>query len=110
MQEKEKRVRQLWQGKQSKHYRERLLEILQESDVTKQNQPLRDLAKEVGVQEPNASGVEFRDMIVNNINYALQTLARIEMCETASRNCTIALIATLIALGSAVAAWVAVCK
>lgn len=97
-------------GKQSKDYRERLLKILQESDVAKQNQPLRDLAKEVGAQQPNASGVEFRDMIVNNINHALQTLAMIEMYKTASRNFAIALIATLIALGSAVAAWVAVCK
>ena len=97
-------------GKQSKDYGERLLEILQESDVAKQNQPLRDLAQEVGAQQPNASGVEFRDKIVTNINHALQTLAMIEMCETANRNFAIALIATLIALGSAVAVWVAVCK
>ena len=97
-------------GKQSKDYREQLLKILQESVVAKQNQPLRYLAKEVGAQQPNASGVEFRDKIVNNINHALQSLAMIEMCEIANRNFIIALIATLIALGSAVAAWVAICK
>ena len=97
-------------GKKSKDYREQLLEILQKSDVAKQNRPLRDLAKAVGAQQPNASGVEFRDMIVNNINHALQTLAMLEMCKTASRNFVIALIATLIALGSSVAAWVAICK
>ncbi len=97
-------------GKLSKDYQKQLLEILQESDVAKQNQPLRNLAKVVGAQQPNASGVEFRDKIVTNINHALQTLAMIEMCEIANRNFAIALIATLIAFGSAVAAWVAVCK
>ncbi len=97
-------------GKQSEDYRKQLLEILQESDVAKQNQPLRDLAKDVGAQQPNASGVEFRDKIVTNINHALQTLVMIEMYKTASRNFVIALIATLIALGSSVAAWVAICK
>ena len=96
--------------KSFKNYRKQLLEILQESDVAKQNQPLRDLAKAVGAQQPNASGVEFRDMIVTNINHALQSLAMIEMCEIANRNFIIALIATLIALGSVVAAWVAICK
>jgi hypothetical protein len=96
--------------KESKDYSEELRKILQESDVAKQNQPLRDLAKEVGAQQPNSKGVEFRDEIVKNINHALQTLAMIEMCKTASRNFVIALIATLIAFGSAIAAWVAVCK
>ena len=97
-------------GKPSKNYQKQLLKILQESDVAKQNQPLRNLAKAVGAQQPNASGVEFRDKIVTNINHALQTLAMIEMCKTANRNFVIALIATLIALVSAVAVWVAVCK
>ena len=91
----------------SKDYRKQLLEILQISDVSKQNQPLRNLAKAVGAQQPNASGVEFRDMIVNNINHALQTLAMIEACKTANKNVFVAIIATLIALVSAIAAWVA---
>jgi hypothetical protein len=68
------------------------------------------LAKAVGAQQPNANSIDFRNKIVNNINQALQTLAMIEMCKTANRNFVIALIATLIALGSSVATWVAVCK
>ena len=97
--------------KKSKDYRAQLLEILKESDVEKQNQPLRDLAKAVGAQQPATRGVEFRDMIVSNINHALQTLTMIEMCKTANRNFVLAIIATLIALlGSSVAAWVAICK
>lgn len=69
----------------SKEYRKQLLEILEITDVGKQNQPLRDLAKEVGAQQPNARGTEFREKIVTNINQALQTLSMIEKCEIESR-------------------------
>ena len=55
-----------------------LLKILQIKPAHKQNQPLRDFAKEVGAQQPNASGVEFRDKIVRNIHLALQTASMIE--------------------------------
>jgi hypothetical protein len=37
-------------------------------------------------------------------------MTMIEMCETANRNCLVVVISTIIALGSAVAAWMAVCK
>jgi hypothetical protein len=66
------------------------------------------LAKKVGAQQPNATNIEFRDMIVNNINHALQTASMIEMCRIASRNFWIAIVAAIIAGFSAVAAWVAV--
>ena len=55
-----------------------LLNILQIKPAHKQNQPLRDFAKEVGAQQPNASGVEFRDKIVRNIHLALQTASMID--------------------------------
>lgn len=63
--------------KKSEDYREDLLEIPKD-DSTNQNQKLRDLAKEVGSYQPNASGIEFKDKIVNNINSALQTLTIVE--------------------------------
>ena len=59
-----------------------LLKILQIKPDHKQNQPLRDFAKEVGAQQPNASGVEFRDKIVRNIHLALQTASMIDPSET----------------------------
>jgi len=102
-----------------KQYRQELLNILNINPEGEQHQPLRNLAKKVGAQQPNAKNVEFRDMIVNNINHALQTASMIEMCKTAaegyematkvSRNACINFwIAAAIAFLSAVAAWVAV--
>jgi len=76
-------------------------------------QKLIPLAKKVGASSrkwPHGSCSASEPELVDNIQRALQTASMIDMCETASRNCAIALIATLIALGSAVAAWVAVCK
>ncbi len=87
--------------------RKDLLDILQKRPED-QNQPLRDLAVKVGAQQPNASGVEFRDMIVNNINHALQTASMIDMCKTSAKNYKIAITAAIIALLSALAAWAAV--
>ena len=62
--------------------RRELLKILQIKPAHKQNQQLRDLAKEVGAQQPNASGVEFRDKIVHNIHLALQTASMIDLSGT----------------------------
>jgi len=87
--------------------RKDLLDILQKRPGD-QNQPLRDLAVKVGAQQPNASRVEFRDMIVNNINHALQTASMIDMCKTSAKNHKIAITAAIIALLSALAAWAAV--
>ena len=93
-----------------KRCRQELLDILNIDSEGKQNQLLRNLAKKVGAQQPNAKNVEFRDMIVNNINHALQTASMIESCRIAAKNYKIALIATAIALISALAAWAAVVK
>ncbi len=87
----------------------KLLEILQKSDE-KQNQDLRDLAAGLGVHKPNASGYEFRNEITKNIQNALQTATMISMCKTANRNFWITLMATIAAVISSVAAWVAVIK
>ena len=46
--------------------------------------------------------------LVYAIHQALQTATMIDACKTAARNYKIALIATVIALGSALAAWIAV--
>ncbi len=94
--------------KEIEQKRQDLLNILKIEPEGKQNQPLRDLAKEVGAQQPNAKNVEFRDMIVSNINHALQTASAIEACRTAARNYKIALVAAGAAALSAFAAWIAV--
>ena len=91
-----------------KQCRQELLDILNIDPERKQHQPLRNLAKKVGAQQPNATNVEFRDMIVNNINHALQTATMIEMCRIASRNFWITVMAAIAAVLSALAAWVAI--
>ncbi len=93
--------------------RERLIEIVNMSDLQKQKKELHILRKEIGASQhkEHKRGDDFTvSELIDNCHYALQTASMIEMCKTATRNFVIALIATLIALGSAVAAWVAVCK
>lgn len=94
--------------------KQRLIDIQKMSDSNqgKRYRALRDLAIEVGAstistyhQKPANEGE-----LADNIHQALQTATMIDMCKTASRNYVIALIATIIALGSAVALWIAVCK
>ncbi len=105
--------------KEIEHKRQKLIEILKMKPVGEQNQPLRNLAVEVGAQQPNASGVEFRNMIVNDINNALQTASMIETCRIATENYEIAVTATkaavknywiaaAIAILAMLAAWAAV--
>jgi hypothetical protein len=79
---------------------------------------LQKLARKVGastramyVNPTNARPVGYDAGIsdlIDNIHQGLQTATMIDMCKTANRNFFIALVATLIALGSAVALWVAV--
>ena len=82
-----------------------------ESGPSKQQDLVR-LAKEVGASPIKMYSVGYANdaELTHNIEQALQTETMIDMCKTASRNYIIALIATIIALGSAVALWVAVCK
>lgn len=81
---------------------------------------LRELARKVGAntramyinpstEAPVGYDAGISDLI-DNIHQALQTLTMIDACKTANRNFLIALIAALIALGSAVALWIAVLK
>jgi len=75
---------------------------------------LKNLAKEVGASSEmyqaspaNAGEPE----LVANILKSLQTASMILVCKTSTKNYKIALIATVIAFGSALAAWIAVlCK
>ena len=94
--------------------RQRLVEIISNSDSEHSKYiALKELGKEVGViaslslcvdNEGETSSVPLAD----KIQTALQTATMIDMCKTTSRNFFIALIATAIALGSAIAAWIAV--
>ena len=91
----------------------RLIEIGNMSGLQEQKKALHTLRKEIGAskQKEHKGGEDCTvSELIDNCHYALQTASMIEMCKTASRNFVIALIATLIALVSAVAAWMAVCK
>ena len=110
-------------------YRQKLCTILNK-DEGQRFEELKQLAKKVGagyvhtgiapiaITTPNGKGSETiihqnpiaisESELVLNINNALQTATMINMCKTANRNFIIALIATVIALVSAAAVWVAV--
>lgn len=71
---------------------------------------LRHLALEVGASHISTAPQKTANEgeLVYAIHQALQTATMIDACKTAARNYKIALIATVIALGSALAAWIAV--
>ena len=72
---------------------------------------LQYLAKAVGASvshKPWGDCCAGEPELIDNINDALRTSTMIVMSKTANRNFTIALIATVIAFGSALAAWIAV--
>jgi hypothetical protein len=102
--------------KENEKYRQRLVEIQKGEQESKRFEALQALAKEVGASthglsmwgDSDRAGV-VEGNLVANIHHALQTAAMIDMCKTASRNFIIALVATIIALGSAVALWITVC-
>ncbi len=92
-------------------YRKRLVEILQREKTPERTQALYDLAKEIGASTgKKRAGEDDIDPVglVDNIHFALQTASMIDMCRTAAKNYWIALVATLVALISAAAAWTAV--
>ncbi len=103
--------------KEIRGYEETLAKILKEPDANERLNNLTELAKEVGAStqglsmwdDPDRAGVSEGNLVAN-IHNALQTATMIDMCKTASRNYFIALIATIIALGSAIALWISVCK
>jgi len=103
--------------KEIEKYRQRLTEIKinlkGEQNREQRIAELLSLAMEVGAStgwQRSADGGVDPVGLVNNVHMALQTATMINMCKTASRNFIISLLATIIALGSALAAWVAVCK
>lgn len=97
--------------KDIERYRQKLIEI-QKMPESERRGSLEELAKEVGASLVTIYGVGYanRGEIIHNIEQALRTETMIDMCKIANRNFVIALIATVIALGSAAAVWVAVCK
>lgn len=108
--------------KEIRGYEEKLAKILKQPDASNRLENLTELAKEVGASSTRMwfrttpegrlrgppSNMITETEIVQNIHQALQTATMIDMCKTASRNFIIALVATIITLGSAVALWVAV--
>jgi 3-dehydroquinate dehydratase len=103
--------------KEIEEFRQRLVEIQKEERPNKRIEDLQALAKEVGASthglsmwsDSDRAGVSEGNLVAN-IHNALQTATMIVMCEIAFRNYIIALLAVIIALGSAVALWIAVCK
>lgn len=113
-------------------HRAKLAQILRQNDAKQKWEQARDLALEIGTpvwpsntkdlgqlpQDPGAAQL-MRDMwfrdereaataeIARNIHLALQTATMIDMCRTANRNGWVALIASVIAFLSMVAAWLA---
>jgi hypothetical protein len=97
-------------------YFEKLLRIMAGKGNARESKEvqLRNLAKEVGASSEmfqaspaNAGEPE----LVDNIIKSLQTASMILVCKTSTKNYKIALIATVIALGSALALWITVlCK
>ena len=101
--------------KEIEEYRQRLVEIQKGEEQSKRFEALQALAGEVGAStqglsmwgDSDRAGVSEGNLVAN-IHNALQTATMIDMCKTASRNFIIALVATIIALGSAVALWISV--
>jgi len=100
-----------------------LTDILKKDDVKNRHDPLVRLATEVGASttrmamnydsqgrqtSPYPYNAITETEIVDNIHKALQTASTISLCKTASRNFWIAIVAALIALLSALAAWAGV--
>jgi hypothetical protein len=104
-------------------YRKKLIEIIERPKQSDGNpaegtkRDLRELAKRVGANTraiyTDTNGVlkgydaGISDLI-DNIHIALQTATMIDMCKTSAKNYKIAIMASIIALLSALAAWIAV--
>jgi len=109
-------------------HRQELCRILNTiEDEGERLEALKELAKKVGVGSMRKGKVLIKqdiygeqkyqeaDLItegelVLNINNALQTDTMVDMCTIAARNSWVAIIATIIALISALAAWSAIVK
>jgi len=111
-------------NKEIENHKQKLTEILANDDRNQRQNDLIELAKTIGASvtrmraETSPEGLSTgppRNMIteteiVHNIQVALQTATMINMGKIASRNFWIALIATMAAAISAIAAWAAVVR
>ena len=104
----------------SRHYHQKLLDILKEPDEVKKRDALHELAIEVGAgAEHTVQGTPYRvdehltmkpftiiseSEIVNNINNALQTKSTMSAQEQAEKSNLIAVFALLVAMGSGLVA------
>ncbi|MCK5174209.1 MAG: hypothetical protein KAR47_12520 [Planctomycetes bacterium] len=97
--------------RQIERHRRHLVEILQREKSPQRTEALYALAKEVGAstgKKRDGEGDIDAVGLVENIHYALQTASMTDMCRTAAKNYWIAFVASLVALVSAAAAWMAV--
>jgi len=113
-------------------YRKKLAKILHQNDAKQKWEQARNLALEIGAPvwpskvsdvgelppDPDAKKLNLdmwlRDEwetataeIARNIHFALQTATMIDMCKTTNRNVWVALIASVVAFLSMLAAWLA---
>lgn len=101
--------------KEIEEYKQKLVAIQKNHDVKERFVALVKLAKKVGASthglsmwgDSDREGVAEGNLVAN-IHNALQTATMINMCKAANRNFAIALIATVIAFGGALSAWIAV--
>lgn len=97
--------------KEIRRFRCQLDEILKQENLASRLKPLQELAHKVGASVCRMEDAQNRISeleVVNGVHHALQTASMINMAEAAARSYWIALVASLIALLSAAAAWVAV--
>jgi hypothetical protein len=101
-------------NKEIENKRNKLIQIVNMPSGTEgpRCKELRKLALEVGASHKSVSGIKTAKEaeLVVGIHDALQTALMINACKTASRNFWIALIATMAAAISAIAAWAAIIK
>ena len=107
-------------GEEIEAYRLKLACILSDDyPVQSKDSSLRELAKEIGASRSNWARLggdkdATESQLVDNIQQAMETASMVDMCRTsaamceiASRNYKIALVAAIVAVLSALAAWVA---
>lgn len=101
-------------NKEIENKRNKLIQIVNMSSGTEdqRRKELRKLALEVGASHKSTERQKTANEgeLVVGIQDALQTASMINACKTASRSFWIALIATMAAAISAIAAWAAVIK
>lgn len=98
--------------KEIEGHKQRLVDIKNMSHVGERNEAYIELGAKLGASGcgSNLLPAEREVEHIRGINQALQTATMIDMCAIAARNFWVAIIATIIALISALAAWSAIVK